>query len=312
MARAVSAEHDVEGNPVEPTGAGQVRRSETAEIVCAQRAAETLRPADRRLIEDPYAKHFLTKSGYRVLSSTRATAKLTRAVFDRRYPGFMAIVLLRNRWHEDLLARAVADGITQVVLLGAGYDSTSLRLDLGGATLFEVDAPPTQQAKRDVIERNRLTVRSAVRYVPCDFERDSLPDRLREHGFDPDVASLVAWWGVSFFLTEQAVRQTVTDVASLTAPGSRFVFDYLDASVVEGTTTLVGAVRARAAVAKRGESYRFGLTRDGAEDFVRSYGFGVEQNLSITQLASLFGGTRGFPYSTEDFFGVITGKRGPR
>ena len=208
MARPVTAEHETPGR-------AQLRRSETAEIVCAQRAAETLRPADRRLIDDPHAKHFLTKGAYRVLCSARATAKLTRAVFDWRYPGFMAIVLLRNRWHEDLLARAVADGITQVVLLGAGYDSTSMRLDLGGATLFEVDAPPTQAAKREVIARSGLTVGGDVRYVPCDFERDSLPDRLREHGFDPGVPSLIAWWGVSFFLTEEGVRQTVADVASL-------------------------------------------------------------------------------------------------
>jgi len=92
----------------------------------------------------------------------------------------------------------------------------------------------------------------------------------------------------------------------------RVVFDYLDASVVAGTTTLRGAVRARAAVAKRGESYQFGLTRDGAADFVRSYGFAVEQNLSITDLASRFGGPPGFPYSTDDFFGVITATREPR
>ncbi|MDT4985652.1 MAG: hypothetical protein QOF95_3142 [Pseudonocardiales bacterium] len=309
MARPVTAETP---EAVAPSGPAQLRRSETAEIVCAQRAAETLRSADRRLIDDPHAKHFLTKGAYRVLCSSRMTAKLTRAVFDWRYPGFMAIVLLRNRWHEELLAHAVADGITQVVLLGAGYDSTSMRLDLGGATLFEVDALPTQAAKREVIERNGVTVGGEVRYVPCDFERDSLPDRLREHGFDPDVPSLIAWWGVSFFLSEAAVSQTVADVASMAAAGSRFVFDYLDASVVEGTTTLRGAVRARAAVAKRGESYKFGLTRDGAADFVRSYGFAVEQNLSITDLASLFGGPHGFPYSADDFFGVITAKREPR
>ena len=67
----------------------------------------------------------------------------------------MAIVLLRNRRYEDLLARAVAEGIEQIVLLGAGYDTTSMRLDLGGATLFEVDAPPTQEFKREVVARTR-------------------------------------------------------------------------------------------------------------------------------------------------------------
>lgn len=284
---------------------GQVRRSATAEIVCAQRAAETLRPPGRRLIDDSYARHFLTKPAYRFLTGNRFTAAFARRGFDRLYPGYMAIVLLRNRWYEAALTRALAEGVEQVVLLGAGYDTTSLRLGLGGATLFEVDAPPTQQAKREVIRRHSMADH-AVRYVPCDFERDTLSERLREDGFDTRTRSLVAWWGVTFFLNEDTVHKTVADVASLTAPGSRFLFDYLDSGVVDGTTAFRGARRARAAVARRGEPYRFGLTRDEAGHVLTSSGFDVEKNLSITELAQLFGP---FPYSTDDFFGVITGRR---
>jgi methyltransferase (TIGR00027 family) len=300
MARQVTSERrsDTETS-------GQVRRSATAEIVCAQRAAETLRPPGHRLIDDPYARHFLTKGGYRLLTANRLTAALARRGFDRLYPGYMAIVLLRNRWYEAALARALAGGVEQIVLLGAGYDTTSLRLRLGGATLFEVDAPPTQQAKREVIRRHGLPDH-AVRYVPCDFERDTLSERLREHGFDVGARSLVAWWGVSFFLSEDAVRQTMADVASLTAPGSLFLFDYLDSGVVDGTTAFRGARRARAAVARRGEAYRFGRTRDEAGQLLASFGFDVEQNLSVTELARLF---TPFPYRTDDFFGVITGRR---
>ena len=284
---------------------GQVRRSATAEIVCAVRAAETLRPPGRRLIDDPYARHFLATGTYRRLTAGRVTAALSRRGFDWRYPGYMAIVLLRNRWYEAALRRALADGVTQVVLLGAGYDTTALRLDLGGARLFEVDAPPTQQAKREVIRRHGLPDHG-VRYVPCDFERDTLSERLREHGFDSGARSLVAWWGVSFFLSEDAVRKTMADVASLTAPGSRFLFDYLDSGVVDGSTVFRGARRARAAVARRGEPYRFGLGRAEAGQLLASFGFEAEQNLSVTELARLFGP---FPYSTDDFFGVITGRR---
>jgi O-methyltransferase involved in polyketide biosynthesis len=117
---------------------------------------------------------------------------------------------------------------------------------------------------------------------------------------------MVAWWGVSFFLTEDAVRRTVADVASLTAPGSRFLFDYLDPRVVDGTTGFRGARRARAAVARRGEPYRFGLGREEAGRFLASFGFDVEENLSVTGLAELFGP---FPYSTDDFFAVVTARR---
>lgn len=295
--------------PAERAGRGQQRRSATAEIVCAERAAETWRPADRRLIDDPYARHFISRPAYRLLCATRATSALTRTVFDRRFPGFLAIVLLRNRWHEELLGRALAAGIDQVVLLGAGYDTTGLRLDLGGARLFEVDAAPTQQCKREIIRRKRITPRADIAYVPCDFERDSLPQRLIEAGFDPGRPALIAWWGVSFFLTEQAVHATVRDVAELSAPGSLFTFDYVDASVIARTTRYVGALRALDAVAKRGEPYHFGMSLAGAERFVRSYGFEVAANRSVTELAARYAGRYGFPYSTDDFFGVMTARR---
>jgi methyltransferase (TIGR00027 family) len=288
---------------------GQVRPSETAEITCAQRAGESLRPPDRRLIDDPYARYFVGRPLRRALVANRLMAGLTLRVFDAKFPGFMAIVLLRNRWYEELLTRCVAEGIPQVVMLGAGYDTTAWRLELGGATLFEVDAPPTQALKRDVMDRRGLGPTGRLRYVPCDFERDSLREQLAAHGFDPASATLFVWYGVTFFLSAEAVSQTMRDVAALAAPGSRFVWDYLDPAVVDGTSRYRGAMKARAAVARRGEPYSFGLTADGAEDLMRSHGFSVEANASMTELAKRYAGGHGFRYSTDDFFGIITGRR---
>jgi methyltransferase (TIGR00027 family) len=286
--------------------AGQVRRSRTAEIVCAERALETFRAEGRRVIEDPYARVFLGARSHRFLTGGPLRAAATRAAFDRLYPGYLAVVLLRHREFEQELTRALADGIGQVVLLGAGYDTTALRRDLAGATLFEVDAPPTQADKRAVLAQHGLTDRS-TRYVPCDFERDSLPQRLLEHGFDPQARSLIAWWGVSFFLTEPAVRRTLADVAALTAPGSRLLFDYLDRSVVDGTTPYPGARRAAAAVARRGEPYLFGLGRGEAPELLAGFAFEVESEASMRELAGRLPG--GFPYSTDDFFGVVAARR---
>jgi methyltransferase (TIGR00027 family) len=292
--------------------AGQVRPSQTAEITCAQRAGETLRPAGRRLIDDPYAHHLVTRPVRRALVANRVTARLTLAVFDNRFPGFMAIVLLRNRWYEDLLASCVADGVPQVVMLGAGYDTTAWRLELGDAVLFEVDAGPTQTAKRAAMDRAGQPPAGRLEYVPCDFERDSLPERLVAHGFDPDRPSLFVWYGVSFFLSPEAVSQTIRDVAALSAPGSRFVWDYLDPAVVDGSSRFRGALRARAAVARRGEPYTFGIGPAGAEALMSSHGFSVEANVSMTDLAQRYAGRHGFPYSTDDFFGIVTGRRDDR
>lgn len=304
---------DSVNEPVIRRGArGQIQPSATAEITCTQRAAERLMPVHRRLINDPYARCFIRKGTYKVLCSTRMTARVTLFVFDRLYPGIQALVLLRNLWYEDALANALRDGFMQVVLLGAGYDTTALRLALGSATLFEVDAPPTQKIKREAIRRHNLRSACKVEYVPCDFECDALLMRLRDHGFDPSMRSLIVWYGVSCYLSQAAVHQTVGAVAKLSAPGSRFLWDYIDESVIDGTTAYMGAQRARAAVAKRGEPYSFGLTRQGAEDLLRSSGFDVHDHMTVTDLARRYGGKRGVWCSTDDFAGIIMGVRQER
>lgn len=288
------------------TMAGQRHRSPSAEIVCAERAAESRRGPRRRVIDDPFARHFVTRRRYRALVSSRPTAAATLWCFDRLYPGLLAIVLLRHRWFEQVLAETLADGVDQVVLLGAGYDTTALRTSLPAVTLYEVDAPPTQADKRALIAEHGLDD-GAVRYVPCDFERDSLPTQLVQHGFDPTARSLIAWWGVSFFLTEHAVRTTLGDIAAVTAPGSRVVFDYTDPDVADGTTPFRGARRAVAAVARRGEPYHFGIGRDEVPSFLSSFGFRVANSFRLPSLAAECAPQ--FPYRLDDAFGVVDARR---
>jgi methyltransferase (TIGR00027 family) len=287
----------------------QRKPSVTAEITCAQRAVESLMPAEGRLIDDRFAQFFVRRRSIRMRIARPSIAKVTRKVFDRRYPGFMAIILLRNRYYEDALARAVQNGIDQIVLLGAGYDTSAFRLDLGGATLFEVDAPPTQEVKREIIARHGLEATGDVRYVPCDFERDDLPSTLRAHGFDPSRPCLVAWLGVSYFLSEAAVRGTLADVAELSAPGSRLVWDYMDPRVIDGTTPYVGAQRARRIVIRRGEPYCFGVMPWEADALVAEMGFKVADHARLPELGHRYGGERGVWCRTDDFVGLMTARR---
>jgi O-methyltransferase involved in polyketide biosynthesis len=114
---------------------------------------------------------------------------------------------------------------------------------------------------------------------------------------------------VSFFLSDAAVRQTIADVADLCAPGSRFLWDYLHADVVAGTTRYAGARRARASVARRGEPYTFGLTRSTVTELLGEYGFGLGDHQTMTELAARYGGEKGVWCSTDDFFGIVTAVR---
>lgn len=78
-------------------------------------------------------------------------------------------------------------------------------------------------------------------WVPCDFEHDTLREKLLDSGFDPARPSLIVWLGVTAYLTRDALDATLADLASLCAPGSRLVFDYLDTNVVAGDSTSLRA-----------------------------------------------------------------------
>lgn len=272
-------------------------------------AAETLMPAPGRLLDDPYARFFLRGRTARARCATPVAARVTLRAFDLRYPGVAALVLLRNRWYEEVLAAALADGVGQVVLLGAGYDTTALRHALGPAGLFEVDAAAMQEGKRDAMRRHRLRPAADVTYVAGELGRDPVLTRLTGAGFETSVRSLVVWYGASFFLTEAGIRRSLEDMALLCAPGSLLLWDYLDSSVVDGSTRYVGAQRARIAVARRGRPYTFGLPRKAAPALLAPYGFTVRDHLRLPDLAARHGGPEGIWCSDDDFVGVLTCER---
>ena len=159
-------------------------------------------------------------------------------------------------------------------MLGAGFDTTSLRWSGEAVTIFEVDAPSTLRDKRTVSEKLLPNGDSTqVVWVPCDFEHDALREQLLSSGFDPNRPSVIAWIGVSLYLTCDALATTLADLAELCAPGSQLIFDYIDADVVTGETQWKGARRAARAVALRGEPYRTGFTSTDVDALFAAHGF---------------------------------------
>jgi methyltransferase (TIGR00027 family) len=291
--------------------AGELRAaSRTAEINAAMRAAEDHHEPGRRLFHDPFARCFVQRQAYRALGALPSTARAALRVFDRVYGGLHAEIMLRNCYYEAELLRAHETGLRQLVLLGAGYDSLAFRRLLEGLTIFEVDAPATQRLKRTVLARHaRLRARSRVVYIECDFERDHLPEVLCGNGFDPSRPCLVVWLGVSYYLSDAAVRRTLIDIDSLTVPESALIWDYMDYRVIDGSTPCPGARRAAASVAKRGEPYVFGLGREEVADVCAQAGFEIEEHLRTPELARSMGPALGVWCSADDYMGVVRARR---
>ncbi|WP_253848977.1 class I SAM-dependent methyltransferase [Mycobacterium asiaticum] len=284
------------------------RASLTAQANAAQRAAETLRPPDRRLVHDPHSNNFVEHPALRAVLAHPRTADAVLRLFDWLWGGLHAHITLRVRYADDAWRAAISIGIDQIVLLGAGFDTTCLRLAGAPVTVFEVDAPATQARKRPIAER-LLTASSRTVWVPCDFERDALRERLLDAGLDPSRPSLVSWLGVTPYLTRRAIAATLGDLADVCAPGSRLVVDYIRAGVVDGSTPWRGARRMTRLVARRGEPYRSDFTESGLNALLGGHGFTPGEHLTVAGLLNRYDPTGESGLAADDWLAIASACR---
>jgi methyltransferase (TIGR00027 family) len=209
------------------------RPSATAMMAAIQRAEHLLWDDDPKIFQDPLA---LDLSGIASASALQARFEAFQAershqtmpeVSERSYKCARAGIVVRQRYAEDALDEAVARGVRQYVILGAGLDSFAYRRrDLAALVrVFEVDHPATQQWKRARLRDLHVTLPSHVTFIPLDFEQHHLADGLHAGGHQPDLPTFFSWLGVTHYLTEEAVFTTLRYVASLAA-GSEIVFSY--------------------------------------------------------------------------------------
>jgi methyltransferase (TIGR00027 family) len=135
-------------------------------------------------------------------------------------------IAARSRFAEDERKKSLTDGTYQYVILGAGLDSYAYRNNDQYENVFEVDLPSTQAVKIAGVQQLGITPTCKVSYVACDFEKNSLGERLHSSGFDRHQKTFFSWLGVVPYLDITAIEETMKFVASC-ARGSAMVFDYI-------------------------------------------------------------------------------------
>lgn len=170
-----------------------------------------------RIFSDPLA--------LRILSPEARERVTTDPDDDPNRKRLRMFIALRSRIAENRLAGAVASGLRQLVVLGAGLDTFAYRNPFPDLRVFEVDHPATQAWKRYCLAMAGIDVPSTLTFAPVDFERETLADGLAAAGFDRAQPAFFTWLGVVPYLTEAAVVATLTYIA--TQPGgAHVVFDY--------------------------------------------------------------------------------------
>jgi methyltransferase (TIGR00027 family) len=150
------------------------------------------------------------------------SGRLLRAVAG----GFFAHAALRMLAIDRIVCAAVADGVSQVVLVGAGLDTRAWRLpELSSARVFEVDLPQTQDDKRRRLGGTPARA-DEVRFVAADLHRADLDWVLGHAGHAADEPTMWVAEAVAMYLPEPSVRATVATLAGRSAPGSRIALTF--------------------------------------------------------------------------------------
>lgn len=228
------------------------------------RALESRCPPAGRLVEDPAAARFLSRRLRAVTLAARLSPlrRLLVAYIDRRWPGPRLSGVVRTHVIDDLVRGAIRGGCAQLVLLGAGYDTRATRLpEAASVPVFEVDHPATQARKRAALG----TTPANVRYVPVDFEHDSLLEALTGAGLDPARRSCVVWEGVFSYLSADAIDLTLAALVRACAPGSVVVLTYIDQRALDESGSQPKAWMT--AVRDVAEPFRTGLHPEHAASF---------------------------------------------
>jgi len=195
----------------------------------------------------------------------------------------MTFMYSRHLFFDDVFEKNL-DEMEQIVFMGAGFDTRSFKhCQKDHLKVFELDQPNTQKVKRESLEKAGLDT-SFITFVPVDFTHENWHERLLDSGFEAERKTLFHWEGVTLYLSETEVRETLQRVSEIAAAGSIFTLDLYSNSFVEMVRKRGGGVYKNTT----GETFGFGL------DLSEDSGANVETLLKDTkfqaQRVQLLGG----------------------
>lgn len=262
--------------------------STTAAIVALGRALYADAPEEFGPTGDEHTEELLSPALRALVRLARplwsVAPNLARGAFRVATFGMSEHVALRTRCIDEAVERAVRDGCTQLVTLGAGLDTRPWRMSaLGAVTAWEIDHPATQRYKRARAE-TRAPKCKELRFVSVDFTRDSLTESLAQAGHDSALKTAWVLEGVSVYLSRAALEETLDAVRGRSAQGSTLAFTYVPRAVVtrwsQGEKSIDAVTRAI------GERFEGLLERDEARALLEARGFDVVSDEGTREMAA--------------------------
>ncbi len=244
--------------------------SKMAEVVALIRAEESEKPAEDRICYDPYAICFVSPEVREFMARNPAKYKAQREQVENNLPGYSNSIVARVRYFDDIVKLSAQDGLEQLVIMGAGYDTRAYRIgELKNVHVFEIDHPDTIKVKKDKINEIFGFIPAHVTYVPADLEVEKLDQRLAESGYDKTKKTLFVMEGLIYYLPPEAADDLLSFIVHSSGKESAVIFDY---GRVKLDTTIHKGKRGYDFAKQRGEPVKSSIN-EPIEKFLSERGF---------------------------------------
>ncbi|AKT30756.1 transferase [Pseudomonas syringae pv. actinidiae ICMP 18708] len=233
------------------------------------------------IFDDPWAVSLIDPL-WRLMCKSRL---LTRYVFGHRLAYLRPIqgtVLCRARFAEDALEAACRNGVTDYVIMGAGLDSFALRRGgaLSGLSVWELDAPGTQQRKQSIVKKIHPGPLQNVHYIPLDFEKENFLGALRSGGLTAGTSTFFSILGLSYYIAQSALVEMLATIASGFGRGTQLVMDIRVPRNCMPESERLAYDTVGKFTAQRGERLITQIHPDRFVEVARSLGFDVLDSVS--------------------------------
>jgi methyltransferase (TIGR00027 family) len=243
--------------------------SRSAEGVAGMRAIEMRKPEADRIVSDPYADALIPGGVMFAISLWIIESGL----YERMAPGAVGFIIGRERYIDEYLKMQLSEGIDQVVILGAGFDTRAYRIPgIERTRVFEIDQPATQAVKLERLKKVIDPLPPHVTFVPADLNAQQLREVLQSGSYDEKGKTLFIWQGVTYFLNPEGIDSTLAFIVGHSGQDSTVVFDYIYKEILRDTTQGYGKTLARAGKIS-GEPYVFGIDKGQVGPFLAQRGF---------------------------------------
>lgn len=203
-------------------------RSLVAGVNALFRARETAR-RHGRVLDDPWAGALAEKDP-RVLA-----IRFVRFVVPpllRTVSELQTAHVVRHRAIDVLVERAISEGFSQIVIVGAGYDMRASRFAKNGVRWIEADEAETQARKLRLLASRRDA--RHVERVPVDLSKGSLRDALARTAYVNDAPTCFVAEGLIHYLDERSIDDLLATFAR--PPRARVILSFIDEAMVKRAT----------------------------------------------------------------------------